>query len=38
MSNSFLENLKKRRSIYALGKNVKLSEDEITEIIEEAIR
>lgn len=38
MSNSFLDAIKKRRSIYALGKNVSLSEDEITDLIKEAIR
>lgn len=38
MSNSFLDAIKSRRSIYALGKNVSLSEDEITNLIKEAVR
>lgn len=37
MSN-FLENLENRRSIYALGRNVNLSEDEITAIIKKAVK
>ncbi|EUJ17464.1 nitroreductase family protein [Listeria aquatica] len=38
MSNSFLEAIKSRRSIYALDKNVSLSQDEIEEIVKEAIK
>ncbi|WP_159723460.1 nitroreductase family protein [Enterococcus sp. CSURQ0835] len=34
----FLQALKNRRSIYALGRNVNLSEDEITEIIQDAVK
>ncbi|GCF93623.1 hypothetical protein NRIC_15140 [Enterococcus florum] len=34
----FLTTLKNRRSIYALGRNVHLSEDEITEIIKQAVK
>ena len=38
MSNQYLDAIKKRRSIYALGKDVAQSEDEITKLIEEAVR
>lgn len=38
MSKQFLEALKKRRSQYALGKDLPLAEQEVTEIIKEAIR
>ncbi len=38
MSNTFLETIKSRRSIYALDKNVSLSQDEIEEIIKEAVK
>ncbi|MCF9000154.1 nitroreductase family protein [Acinetobacter nectaris] len=35
---SFIEQLANRRSIYALGKNVELSESEISELIQKAIQ
>ena len=35
---SFLENLEKRRSIYAIGKNVSLKNEEIEQIIRKAVR
>ena len=35
MSKQFLEALKKRRSQYALGKELPLAEQEVTEIINE---
>ena len=35
---SFLENLEKRRSIYAIGKNVSLKNEEIDQIIRKAVR
>ena len=38
MTNPVNENLKKRRSIYALGKNVTLPKEKIVETIEEAVR
>ncbi len=38
MSNAAIETLKKRRSIYAIGKNVSLSEDAIESLIKEAVR
>lgn len=38
MTNPVNENLKKRRSIYALGKNVTLPKEKIVETIKEAIR
>ncbi|WKB34789.1 nitroreductase family protein [Terrilactibacillus sp. S3-3] len=38
MSNSFLDAIKERRSIYALDKNVKVSKEEIVETIQEAVK
>jgi predicted oxidoreductase (fatty acid repression mutant protein) len=38
MSNVFLEALKKRRTQYALGRDVPLSRSELTSLIEEAIK
>ncbi len=38
MSKQFLEALKNRRSQYALGKDLPLAEQEVTEIIKEAVR
>ncbi|EUJ25652.1 putative nitroreductase HBN1 [Listeria floridensis FSL S10-1187] len=38
MTNAFLESIKARRSIYALDKNVSVSEDNIEEIIKEAVK
>ncbi len=38
MTLPFIESLAKRRSIYSLGKNVQLSPEEITKIIEECLR
>ena len=35
---SFLESLKNRRSIYALGRNVEVSDEAIIELIQEAVR
>ncbi|CAM4096453.1 nitroreductase [Streptococcus penaeicida] len=35
---SFLQELKNRRTIYALGRNVEASNDQIAEVIKEAIR
>lgn len=35
---SFLEELKNRRTIYALGRNTEVSNEEIAEVIKEAIR
>ncbi|EGE54198.1 nitroreductase family protein [Streptococcus parauberis NCFD 2020] len=35
---SFLEELKNRRSIYALGRNTEVSDEEIVEVIKEAVR
>ncbi|MGO2638184.1 MAG: nitroreductase family protein, partial [Enterococcus viikkiensis] len=34
----FLDSLKDRRSFYALGRDVKLSEEEITELIKDAVK
>ena len=34
--NNAIEFLKKRRSIYAIGKNIELNNEEITELIEGA--
>lgn len=36
--NNAIEFLKKRRSIYALGKNIELNNEEITELIEGAVK
>jgi len=38
MSNPYMETLKKRRSQYALGKNLPLPQAEVTALIQEAIR
>lgn len=38
MTNTFLDSIKVRRSIYALDKNVSLSQNEIEEIIKEAVK
>lgn len=38
MSNSYLEAFKKRRTQYALGKNLPLPQDEVTALIKEAVR
>lgn len=38
MSNSFLDAIKERRSIYGLDKNVKASKEEIVETIQEAVK
>lgn len=38
MHNLFIESIKKRRSQYALGKNLTLSQAETTELIQEAVR
>lgn len=38
MSNQFIDLLKERRSIYALGKNVSLSNEEITDLVKQAIK
>jgi hypothetical protein len=35
---SFLESLKKRHSVYAIGKDTPLSEEEITELIKEVVK
>lgn len=35
---SFLDHMKQRRTIYAIGKNVPLAQDKIEEIIKEAVR
>lgn len=35
---SFLDQMKQRRTIYAIGKNVPLAQDKIEEIIKEAVR
>ena len=35
---SFLDQMKQRRTIYAIGKNVPLTQDKIEEIIKEAVR
>ena len=37
MSNAFLESIRKRRSIYHIGKNVSLSQQQIVELIETAV-
>lgn len=36
--NNAIEFLKKRRSIYAIGKNIELNNEEITELIEGAVK
>lgn len=38
MENPFIDLLKERRSIYALGKNVPLSNEQITELVQKAIK
>jgi len=38
MSEQFLSLAKKRRSIYALGKDISLSEDEVVSLIKEAVK
>ncbi|QLF91683.1 nitroreductase family protein [Pseudomonas sp. ABC1] len=38
MSNSFLDTLKTRRSQYALGKNLPLPQEDVTALIQEAIK
>jgi len=38
MSNSYIDALKKRRSQYALGKDLPLSQPDVTALIREAIR
>jgi len=38
MSNSYIESLKKRRTQYALGKTLPLSQDSVAELIREAIK
>ncbi|GGL51605.1 nitroreductase family protein [Sporolactobacillus putidus] len=38
MSNAFLDSIKKRRSIYALDKNVSVTKEEIVGTIEEAVK
>ncbi|WP_088810084.1 MULTISPECIES: nitroreductase family protein [Listeria] len=38
MTNTFLDSIKVRRSIYALDKNVSLSQNEIEDIIKEAVK
>jgi len=38
MSNAFLDAITARRSIYAIGKNVKLSEDQIATLVKEAVK
>ncbi len=38
MNNSFIDLMTQRRSIYALGKNVPQSKEEITTLIKEAIK
>ena len=38
MSSSFIDILKKRRSQYALGKNLPLPQDQVTALIQEAVR
>ena len=37
MSNAFLDSIRKRRSIYHIGKNVSLSQQQIVELIETAV-
>lgn len=38
MSNAFIETLKNRRSQYALGEKVHLSQDEITQLVKQAVK
>ncbi|WP_413736301.1 nitroreductase family protein [Sodalis sp. RH21] len=38
MSNAFLDVIKARRSIYAIGKNITLSEDQIAALVKEAVK
>lgn len=38
MSNQFLDLIHKRRTIYALGKNVEQSPDDLTDLIQQTIR
>lgn len=38
MSNQFLEIIKKRRSIYAIGKHVKQTPEQLTEFIQNTIK
>ncbi len=38
MSDNFISLAKKRRTIYALGKNIDLQEDEVIELIKEAVK
>ncbi|MEJ6347937.1 nitroreductase family protein [Holzapfeliella sp. He02] len=38
MNNSFIDLMKKRRTIYALGKNVSQSKEEISTVIKEAVK
>ncbi|WP_273728365.1 nitroreductase family protein [Brucella gallinifaecis] len=38
MAHDFIDNLRRRRSQYNIGRNVKLSQAEITSIIQEAVR
>lgn len=38
MSNSFIELIKKRRTIYSLGNNLPVSQDRIAALIKEAVK
>ncbi|WP_320129289.1 nitroreductase family protein [uncultured Sphaerochaeta sp.] len=38
MSNTFIENIKKRRTIYNLGSNLPVAKEEITQTIQDAIK
>ncbi|MCG8710468.1 nitroreductase family protein [Brenneria sp. 4F2] len=38
MSNAFLQSIKNRRSIYAIGKTLPISEDQITSLVSETVK
>jgi predicted oxidoreductase (fatty acid repression mutant protein) len=38
MSNAFIESIKQRRTQYALGKNLPMAQDEVTALIQQAIK
>ena len=38
MSNAFIDTIKRRRSQYALGKNLPLAQDQVTALIQEAVK
>ena len=38
MSNAFIDTIKRRRSQYALGKNLPLAQDQVTTLIQDAVK